>query len=117
MPKQIKDRAYLINIDECAVVGTHWIAIYVLNIEIIYFDSFGVEHVAKEIKKIIGKKNNIKANIFRIQAINSIMCGHFCITFINFILANKYLIEYTSMFSPYDFEKNNNIIFNYFKTE
>ena len=74
-PKKVKDRAYVINRDEYADVGTQWIALYVLYIEIIYFDSFGVEHVPKEIKKFIGHKN-IKSNIFRIQA-NSSMCGYF----------------------------------------
>ena len=44
------------------------------------------------------------------QAKCSIMCGHFCIGFINFMLAVKNLIDYTSLFSPYDFEKNDNII-------
>ena len=44
MPKTIKDGAYIINFDEYADVGTHWIALYVKNIEVIYFDSFGVEH-------------------------------------------------------------------------
>ena len=43
--------------------------------EIIYFDSFGVEYLPEEIKEFIGNKN-IKANIFRIQASNSIMCGY-----------------------------------------
>ena len=47
--KKIKDGAYLINLDEYVEVGTHWIALYVSNNEIIYFDSFGVKHVPKEI--------------------------------------------------------------------
>ena len=54
MPKRIKDGAYVINLDEYADVCTHWIDLYVPDIEIIYFDSFGVEHVPKEIKKFIG---------------------------------------------------------------
>ena len=54
--------AYVINVDEYADVGTHWIALYVKNIEITYFDSFGVEHVLEEIEKIIGHKS-IKTNI------------------------------------------------------
>ena len=88
MPKTIKSGAYVINLDEYADVGTHWIALYVKNNEVIYFDSFGVEHVPKEIKKFIGHKN-IKTNIFKIQADNSIMCGYFCIGFIDFIFAGK----------------------------
>ena len=56
LPKRIKNGAYVINIDEYADVGTHWIALYVKDNNITYFDSFGVEHVPKEIKKFIGHK-------------------------------------------------------------
>ena len=87
---------------------------YVKINEITYFDSFGVEHVPKEIKRFIGHKN-IKTNIFRIQADNSIMCGYFCIEFIDFMFADRSLIDYTSLFSPYDFKENYKIIVAYFK--
>ena len=118
LPRMIKNGAYIINLDEYADVGTHWIAFYVnvTNNEVIYFDSFGVEHVPEEIKKIIGN-NNIKTNIFRVQAYNSIMCGYFCIGFIDFIFSGKTLIDFTNMFSPYDFEKNVKIILKNFKNE
>ena len=53
---------------------------------------------------------NIKSNIFRVQASNSIMCGYFCIGFINFMLAGKKLTYFTNLFSPFDFEKNGSII-------
>ena len=56
LPKSIKNGAYIINFDEYEDVGTHWIGLYVKNNEITYFDSFGVEHVPKEIKKFIGHK-------------------------------------------------------------
>ena len=56
-----------------------------------------------------------KTNIFRIQADSSIMCGYFCIGLIDFLFANKTLIDFTSLFSPYDFKKNNKIILGYFK--
>ena len=104
-----KNGAYVINLDEYTDVGIHWIAFYVKNKEIIYFYSLGVEHFPKEIKKFIGYKN-IKTNIFRIQAENSIVCGYFCILFANFMLKNKTLIDYTSLFSPYD-----DITLSYFK--
>ena len=68
----------------------------------------------KKIKKIIGHKN-MKTNIFRIQANNSIMCGYFCIGFIGLMLAGKTLIDFTSLFSLYDFEKIDDIILDYFK--
>ena len=114
LPNTIKNGAYVINLDEYADVGTHWIALYVKNNEITYFDSFGVEHVPKQIKKFIGHKD-IKANIFRIQADNSIMCGYFCIGFIDFMFAGRSLIDFTSLFSPYDFKKNDKIVLAYFK--
>ena len=70
----------------------------------VYFDSFGVEHVPEEIEEFIGNKN-IKGNISRLQSNNSIMCGYFCIGFIDFMFAGKKLTDITSFFSPYNFEK------------
>ena len=43
------------------------------------------------------------------------MCGYFRIGFIDFMLAGKTLTDYTNLFSPYDFDKNDQIIFSYFK--
>ena len=103
LPKKIKDGAYAINLDEYADVGTYWIALFCKRNKIVYFDSFGVEHIPEEIKEFIGNKN-IKANIFRVQANNSVMCGYFCIGFINFMLAGKKLTDFTSLFSPCDFD-------------
>ena len=114
LPKNIKDGAYVINLDEYVDVGTHWIALFCNRNEIVYFDSFGVEHVPEEIKEFIGNKN-IKANIFRVQANNSIMCGYFCIGFIDFMLAGKKLTDFTSLFSSYGFKKNDDVILSYFK--
>ena len=114
LPKTIKNGACIINLDEYADVGTHWIALYVKNNEVIYFDSFGVEHVLKEIKRFIGHKNT-KTNIFRIQADNSIMCGYFCIGFIDIMFAGRSLIDFNRLFSRYDFKKNYDIIMSYFK--
>ena len=86
---------------------------YINSNDVTYFDSFGVEDIPKEIKKFIGNKN-IKTSIFRIQAYNSIMCGYSCVGFINFMLAGKTLTDFTSLFSPYDFDENGNIILNFF---
>ena len=69
MPKKIKDGAYVINLDEYADVGTHWIALFCKRREIVYFDSFTVEHVSEEIKNFIGNRN-IKAKNFWVQANN-----------------------------------------------
>ena len=113
LPNKIRDGAYVINLDEYSDIGTHWFALYVKNNFVTYFDSFGVEHIPKEIKTFI-KNRTIKTNIFRIQAYDSIMCGYFCIAFIDFMLKGKSLTEYTNLFSPNDFKKNDDTILNYF---
>ena len=87
---------------------------YVQNNGVIYFDSFRVEYIPKEIKAFISNKN-IKTNIFRIQAYDSIMCGYFCVRFIDFMLARKTLTEFTFFPSPNNF-KRNDMILKYFKT-
>ena len=78
LPNTIINGAYVINLDEYRDIGTHWVALYVNNKTATYFDSFGVEHISKEIMKFIGSNNkNIITNIFRIQAYDSIMCAIF----------------------------------------
>ena len=114
LPKYIKDGAYVINLDEYAGVDTHWIALFCNKNKIVYFNSFGVKHIPEEIKEFVGNKN-LKANIFRIQANDSVMYGYFCIGFIDFMLAGKKLTDYTSLFSPHYFKKNDHIILELFK--
>ena len=113
MPRTIKNGAYVINLDEYSDVGIHWVSLYVNNKTATYFDSFGVEHIPKQIKKFINNKNII-ANIFRMQAYNSIMGGYFCIVFIDFLLKGNNLINFTNLFSPNNFKKNVDIISNSF---
>ena len=107
---------YIIDLDEHENTGTHWIALFVKNNEAIYFESFGIEHIPKEIELAIGNKN-IKSNIFRIQEYDSIMSGYFCIEFINIMLKGKTLLDYTNLFSPNDFKKNDRVIKRIFKNE
>ena len=115
-PPKIQDGAYIINLDEYSYIGTHWVALWVDNNDVTYFDSFGVEHIPKEIKAFIDRSLSITTNIFRIQAYDSIMCGYFCIGFIDFMLVGKTLTEYTNFFSPNKFKKNDHMILNYFTT-
>ena len=110
---EIKDGVYVINLDEYCDIGTQWGALYVYNNDVTYFDSFCLEHILKEIKTFINNKN-ITTNIFRIQAYYSIMCGYFCIGFIDFMLAGKTLTEHTNLFSPNNFKKNDDITLKYF---
>ena len=121
LPNKIKDVAYVINLDEYSDIATHWVALYVKTDDITYFDSFGVEHISKGIIKFVGRPSssalllkNVIANIFRIRAYDSIMCGYFCIGFINFMHKGKRLTEYTNLFSTNDFKRNDDTTLNYF---
>ena len=87
---------------------------FVKKSKIVYFNSFGLEHVTEEVKDFVAN-NNIKASIFRVQANNPVMCGYFCTGFINLMLAGKKLSDFPTLFSPYDFDKNDNKILSYFK--
>ena len=77
------------------------------------FHNFGFKHIPKEIGKFIGNKNI--TNIYTIQAYDSIMCGHFCIGFIDFILKGTSLLENTNSFFPNEYEKNDKIILKHFQ--
>ena len=84
LPGKVKNGAYVINLDEYSDIGTHT-----------YFDSFWVEHIPKKIKIFIDKCI-VVLNIFRIQAFDSVMCGYFCIGFIDFVLAGKISTDFTN---------------------
>ena len=88
---------------------------YIQNNDVTYFDFFGVEHILIEIRTFISNKN-IKTNICRIKAYDSIMCVYFCIRFIDFMLAGKTLTKFTNLFSPNNFKKYDDIILKYFMT-
>ena len=75
LPDKIKNRVYIINLDEYSDTGTHWTALYVLNNSVTYFDSF----------------------------VDSVMCGYFCIGFIDFMLNGKNVTDFASFFSPNNF--------------
>ena len=116
LPDQIKDGTYVINLVEYSDIGTHWIALYVNNKTVTYFDSFRIEHIPKEVKKFMGNRN-IVINICRIQNYDSIMCGYFCIEFIDYMFLGKSLTNYTNLFSPNNYKKNDDIILNYFQNK
>ena len=115
---RIKDGAHIINLDEYSDSGTHCVALHLGEASPKDVQNNNVTYLILSEQNIFGKKfvNNktIKTNIFRIQANDSIMCGYFCIGFIDFMLAGKTLTEYTNLFSPNNFKKNDDIILNYF---
>ena len=133
LPKKIKKGAYIIHLDEYENTGMRWVSLFVkpkYTTELsssectVYFDSFDVEHIPKEINKFINNDTTkssslecIKSDIFRIQGYDSIICRYFCIEFINYMFKGKALLDYTNLFSPNDFKKNDQIIKRIFKNE
>ena len=95
-------------------IGTYWITLYVNKINVIYFDSFGVEYIPKEIKTFMVNKN-ITTTFYRIQAQNTTMCEQFGIVFTDFMLKGKSLLDYTDLFSPNKYENNDTKILKYFQ--
>ena len=117
LPNKIKNGAYAINPDEYSDIRTHWVELYINTKTATYFDSFRVEHMPNEIKKFIKRNVKIKdiiENIFMIQAYDSIMCGYFCIGFIDFMFKDNRLTDFANIFSPNDLKKNDDIFLNYF---
>ena len=113
LPDKIRNGAYVINLDQYSDIGTHWIVLCTLNNNVTYFDSSGIEHISKKIKTFIDKYI-VATNIFKIQEYDLVMCGQFCIGFIDFKFKDKTFIDYTNLFSQNIFEKHDNIILNYF---
>ena len=105
---EIKDGAILMS----TLILEITVVLYVQNNNVTYFHSFGVEHIPKEIEPFIGSKN-IKTNIFRMQAYDSIMCRYFYTGFIDFMIAGKTLTEFTNIFIPNNFKINIDITLKY----
>ena len=82
--------------------------------KVTYFDSFGVEYIPKEVEEFI-KDKKVETNIIRIKKFDSIICRYFCILLIDYMLKGKTLNDFSNLFSPSDFLKNDKIILNYFK--
>ena len=113
LPNKVKDGACVINLDEYSDIGTHLVALCVNGKTATYFNSFGIEHIPKEVKNFTNNKNII-ANIYRVRNYDSIMCGYFCIGFVDYMFIGTSLTGYTNLFSPNNFKKNDSIILNYF---
>ena len=79
-----------------------------------YLGSFGIKYVLKELLNKI-KDKSITRNIFRIKPDDSIVCGFYCIVFLEYTIAAKTLIDCTNLFSPNDYKKDDKIIYKDFK--
>ena len=108
LPKTIKDGTYVINFDEYVDVHIGVLCI-VKRLKLFISTVLQLKMFLKKLKNLLGIKT--------VQSNNSIMCGYFCIRFIDFMFAGKPFIDFTSFFSPHDFEKNDNIILSYFENE
>ena len=92
----------------------HWVSLFVEINLVVYFDSFGIGYIPLKVLKKIRDKS-ITHNILIIHDNESVMCGFYCITFIEYMLAGKTLLDYKNFFSPNDCKKNDKIINKYFK--
>ena len=79
-----------------------------------YFDSFGIEYITQEVLNKF-KDKFITHNIFRIQSDDSVMCEFYYIAFNEYMITGKTLLDYTNLFSPNGYKKNEKIIYKYFK--
>ena len=111
---RIKDEAYVINLGDRNSKGTQKVSLFIDRNLAVYFDSFGIEYIPQEVLNKI-KNKSITHIIFRIQDNESIMCGFYCIAFIEYMLAGKTLLDYTNLFSLNDYKKNDKIRYKYFE--
>ena len=105
---------YAINLGEKNSKRTHQVSLFINKNTAVYFDSFEIEYITVEVLNKI-KDKSIAHNIFRIQDNESIMCGFYCIAFIEYMFARKSLLDYTNLFSLNDCKKNEKIIYKYFE--
>ena len=106
---RIKNGAYVINLDDKQSKQTNCVSLFIERNAAVYFDSCGIEYVLQEVLSKI-KDKSITRKISRIQNDNSIMCGFYCIAFIEFMIAGKILLDYIHLFSPNYYKKNEKII-------
>ena len=108
-----RDGGYVINLDERGSKGTHWVALHINASKATYFDSFGIEHIPQEVLEFVGGRH-IDSNIFRVQSKKSVLCGYFCIKFLEFMFVGKSLTDYTKLFSPTKFNENDKVVLSLF---
>ena len=106
---RINNGAYIINLADKNSKGTHQVLLFIHKITTVYFDSFETEYISQEILIKINNKS-ITHYIFRIQDNESIMCGFYCIAFTEYTLAGKTWLNYTNLFFPNYYKKNDKTI-------
>ena len=74
----------------------HWVSLFIDKNIVMYFDSFGIEYIPQEVLNKIRDKS-VTDNIFRVQDNECIICGFYCIAFIEYMLAGKTLLDCTNL--------------------
>ena len=98
---------HIISFNDKQSKRTHWVSLFIEKNAGVYFDSFRIEYITQEVIE----DESITHNVFRIQSDDSFMCGFYCITFIEYMIAGKTLLDfYTNLFSPKKWKKNKKII-------
>ena len=105
---------YVINLDDKQSRETHWVSLLIDRNTGVYFNSLEIEYIPQEVMNKI-KDKSMTHNILRIQSHDSVMCRFYCIAFIEYMIAGKTLLDHTSLFTPNNNQKNDKIIFRYFK--
>ena len=105
----------MINLDDKKRKGTHWVSLFIERNTAAYCHSFEIEYIPQEVLSKI-KDKSITHNICRMQDNESIMCGFYCIAFIEYMLIGKTFLDY-AIFFPNDYKNNDKIICKYFKDE
>jgi hypothetical protein len=109
LPKKCESKFYIINLNKQHEKGSHWVAVMSFD-RCYYFDSFGV-YPPPEIETFMKSSGkNIITNIYRIQALNSIKCGYFCIYMIDEMCKGRKFYDVLLDFDPNDFKLNDNLI-------
>lgn len=83
IPKKLTNGYYVINLDSKNGSGTHWVCFVKDNKNIFYMDSFGMPPAQDEINVFKKEHDDVYFNNKQIQDINSILCGYFCLLFLN----------------------------------
>ena len=111
---RINDNAYAINLDDKQSNGTHWVPLFIDKNTAVQFNSIWTGYNPQDALNEITDKS-ITHNIFRIQSDDSVMCEFNSIDFIECKIVGKTLFDYTNLFSPNIYQKNDKIIDKYFK--
>ena len=112
---RIKDGAHVTNLDDEKSKVTQWFSLFSDINTAVFVDFFEAEYTPqKALNKIRLIRKLITLNIFRIQDNNSVICGFYCIAFIEYMVVGQTLLD-TNLFSTNDYQKNDKIIYKYFK--